>query len=288
MASGLGVALLPGTPDLLAAQAAELPQQDELCAPFWGLVALRAAGVTAWHDEPLHQRGLAVAAGTRLSAGSPPLPPGEPGRSEPRPALPVAARPDQAGTSAPGLAAAITRLSAGRLTAVPASGRWTPARLGRLLHGLAAQPEPVTCIANLDAGLLWGSHAGPVELLGHLLSGRTDGPPPDWMPGHFVALVAVVTGPAGELVVVADSYPSLGARGVHPQPLTAVAAALGRREPAGGLLLVARSRLAEGLADLVGRSGLVAAMWDNGTPPPQETGSSPGSPANATSPRPST
>src|SRR5436305_1825430 len=72
-------------------------------------------------------------------------------------------------------------------------------------------------------------------------AGAVPGPPPpaDWDVGHFIELRSLVRGTGGALVVVRDSYPSLGWMGHHLQPPTVVARALTRGDGhEGGLLVV--------------------------------------------------
>jgi hypothetical protein len=84
--------------------------------------------------------------------------------------------------------------------------------------------------------------------------------------GHFVELVTLVRGAAGALVVVADSYATLGWQAHHLQPPAAVAAALGRGDGReGGVLAVAAAGDAGGLERLAAQLGLDVAPWDNGT-----------------------
>lgn len=261
--------LLPGAARLLEPRSGELPQKDELCGAFVALLALRAAGVRrAPGGVPLDQDVVALAAGTVLSppprTGS--LPPGQRARGDYRLTLPETADPTSAGTSAVGVARAIERLSAGTLAVVPASGRWDPVRLRSLLHRLAA--EPVTVLANLATGELAEHRTDPAELARYLETGG-DQPLPasHWSVGHFVPLAGVLDGPAGSLVLVADSYPSLGWDGLHLQPVERLAAAL-RREglPPGGLLLVVPATRREVTRASVTAAGLRAELWDNGSP----------------------
>lgn len=261
--------LLPGAARLLELRSGELPQKDELCGPFGAVLALRAAGV--WRTPggaPLDQDLVALSAGTVLSppprTGS--LPPGQRGRDDYRLTLPGAADPTSAGTSAVGVARAIERLSAGTLAVVPVSGQWDPVRLHSLLHRLPA--EPVTLLANVATGELAEHRTDPDELARYLDTGddRTL-PAPHWSVGHFVALVGVLDGPAGSLVLVADSYPSLGWDGLHLQPVERLAAALRRTGlPPGGLLLVVPSARRRPVRELVEAVGLRTALWDNGSP----------------------
>lgn len=265
--------LLPGAAGLVAAQAAELPQKDGLCGAFWGLLALRAAGVTrapaGAGDPRLDQDAVALAAGSLLPP--PPrsavLPPGERGRDDFRLPLPVSADPARAGTSAPGLARALAELSGGALEAVPASGAWSAPRLRALVVGLAGLPGPVTAIANVGVGQLWSAGASPGALLAYLESGdHASGPDSDWDAGHFVALTALWAGRVGTLALVADSYASRGADGVHLQPLERLAAALERPGAApGGLLAVVSAAHTDDARAAVRAAGLQTALWDNGS-----------------------
>lgn len=259
--------LLPGAGRLLELHRRELPQKDELCGPFCALLALRAAGV-----ESRDQDEVAVAAGTVLSpppwTGS--LPPGEHGREDFRLPLPQAGAAADAGTSAVGVAAAVERLSGGALVAVPASGHWTPDRLRRLLDLVARSETPIAVLANIATAELWDPGTHPDSLLRYLQTGSdAGGAPQRWQVGHFVTLVGRLDGAAGTLVLVADGYPSLGAEGLHLQPLPRVAAALRREGTApGGILLVVPAAHRGDAADRVRASGLRTALWDNGSPVP--------------------
>ena len=92
------------------------------------------------------------------------------------------------------------------------------------------------------------------------------GPPPDWDVGHFACVVGRVSGPGGSLYGVADTYPSLGADGVHLQPRERLAAAIERRDmPAGGVLVVIDAEDAPAVRAGADALGLVEGIWDNGT-----------------------
>ncbi len=260
--------LLPGAARLLELRSGELPQKDELCGPFGAVLALRAAGVwRAPGGVPLDQDLVALSAGTVLSppprTGS--LPPGQRGRDDYRLTLPEAADPASAGTSAVGVVRAIERLSAGTLAVVPVSGQWDPVRLHSLVHRLAA--EPVTLLANVATGELAEHRTDPDELARYLDTGDDRSLPASrWSVGHFVALVGVLDGPAGSLVLIADSYPSLGWDGLHLQPVERLAAALRRTGlPPGGLLLIVPAARREAAQAIVSAAGLRAELWDNGS-----------------------
>jgi hypothetical protein len=126
--------------------------------------------------------------------------------------------------------------------------------------------RPVTLIANLATRHLWGGAASLQQLLAHLLEGRPEGPPPDWDVGHFACIVGRVRGPGGSLYGIADSYPSLGSRGVHMQPQARLAAAIERRDmPSGGIIVAACAEEAATVRAGAGRLGLAEEVWDNGT-----------------------
>jgi hypothetical protein len=166
---------------------------------------------------------------------------------------------DQSGTTAPGLAAAIEKLSGGRLACVPLSGQWTAATVEGVLD------LDGRLLANLRTGLLWGSRP-PSESLVAALDGIEVSEPPqsDWDVGHFVELAALMRGRRGSLVLVRDSYPSLGLNGLHLQPPGVLAAALMRGDGrGGGVLAVIRPELADAARKLASDLGLKTEMWEN-------------------------
>jgi hypothetical protein len=267
--------LLPGAWTLLEIHARELPQRDDLCGAFCGALALCAAGFEENEQGPLDQDTVGLAAGSIVSspgARDPQtLPPGERGRRDYRLELPMIEDAEVSGTTAAGVVAAINELSEGALAAIPLAGPWTAQTLGGAFELALACEQPAALIANLATHHLWGGSPTAPQLLGHLYEGADEGPPPDWDVGHFVCVVARTIGPAGSLYAVADTYPALGARGVHLQPERRLAAAIDRRDkPAGGVIAVVfeqeAARLREGARSL----GLSEALWDNGTLPVEE------------------
>jgi hypothetical protein len=260
--------LLPGARELLAFHARELPQRDDLCGAFCGALALRAAGLTEHRGEPLDQDTVALAAGSIVAPLRDPgtLPNDETGRRDYRLRIPSIDDSELSGTTASGLLEALAALGDGALACLPYSGPWTAGTLDRLFDLLATLEHPVTLVANLATRHLWGASANVSELLDHLLRGEQRGPAPDWDVGHFVCVVGRVRGPGGTLYGVADTYPSLGNRGVHLQPRERLAAAIAREDmPAGGLIVVAlredEAEIRAGAAAL----GLLEETWDNGT-----------------------
>ncbi|HEY2536614.1 MAG TPA: hypothetical protein VGI24_06495 [Solirubrobacteraceae bacterium] len=274
----LQMTLLPGARALLARHARELPQRDDLCGAFCGALAFAAAGVSAGAEgEPIDQDAVALAAGSVVGAHTDLaiLPFAETGRRDYRLELPVVEDSSVSGTTAAGLARAIEELGRGGLAAIPLGEPWTAATLDGLFDLAAALERPVTLLANLHTRHLWGSHPRADELLAYLLDGDPAGPAPDWEVGHFVCVFGRLDGPAGSLYGVADTYPSLGTRGVHLQPRERLAAAIARRaEPAGGVLVVVDTRDAPAVRDGAGALGLVEGIWDNGTVTPDAASAS--------------
>lgn len=259
--------LLPGAARLAELHAAELPQKDELCGSFCTLLALRAAGL-----EIPDQDAVALAAGAVLPPAGydhlAALPDGEQGRSDYRVELPVIEDGDLAGTSAPGLVRAVSGLSDGAQTALPVAGPWQPGTVAEMLR-IAAAEEQASVVLNLATGVLWGSRPPPSTLLRYLATGDDSlGPASDWQVGHFTGCLGAIRGAAGTLVVIADTYASLGWNGIHLQPIERVAASL-RRDAlpsSGGALLIVPSGRAESLGAALGNAGLTVAAWDNGSP----------------------
>jgi hypothetical protein len=271
MAAAVELTLLPGVRRLLALHARELPQRDDLCGAFCGALALGAAGVLAGADgssaAPLDQDAVALAAGSVISPvrdqGT--LPHGEAGRRDYRLAIPEIADSELSGTTAAGVRDAIEQLSAGALAAIPLAGPWNDGTLAGLFE-LAPELRSATLIANFATHHLWGSHASVDQLLGYLLEGEQQGPAPDWRVGHFACVFGRVQGPGGVLYAIADTYPSLGDRGVHMQPQERLAAALERADmPAGGMLAVVSAGDAAAVRAGAHELGLREEIWDNGT-----------------------
>jgi len=230
---------------------------------------LRAAGIEQHLGEPLDQDAVAIAAGSIVAPTRDPgtLPAGETGRRDYRLSIPAIEDSALSGTTANGLLDAITELSGGSLACIPCSGPWNTRTLDGLFDLVAARERPVTLLANLATHHLWGAAANVAQLLAYLLRGELEGPPPDWDVGHFACVVGRIRGPAGNLFALADTYPSLGNRGVHLQPRERLAAAIAREDmPAGGVIVVTAAEDADALRAGAGELGLREGLWDNGTP----------------------
>ena len=257
------VKLVPGVPDLAGLHEKAIPQKDQLCGPFWGALVLAAAG------HPTDQDEVALLAGTTLAEGDPAqwLPPGASPRTDYSCSIPVSPDEASAGTSAPGLARGIEELSNHALRIIPVAGPWTAETVVALVEISASEAPECTLVANLRTGHLWGSRPPTRLLLDYLLGLPVEAPAPDWDCGHFLTIVAALSGPGGALLAVRDTYAELGWGGYHLQPAGAVAAALERGDGyEGGVLCVCEAYAAETLARKIEGAGFELRHWDNGTP----------------------
>ena len=240
-------------------------QKDNLCGPFWAARVLAEAGFTEWAGESIDEDLIAIRAGTVLpdSNMESALPPGAMSRASYKYELPVASI-EASGTSPRALMQAIEQASAGVLRCIPIRGQWTAERVERLVD--EAPKLSARLLANLRSGLLWGSRP-PLDVLLDELAGRpVKAPAADWDVGHFVELEMLIRGPQRALVVVHDSYPTLGSDGRHLQPPRAIAAALLRGDGReGGVVAVMRREKADATAALVAGLGLDIGVWNNGT-----------------------
>jgi hypothetical protein len=247
------------------AQTAGAQQKDNLCGPFWAARVLNESGFASWEGEPIDEDLIALRAGTVLpdtdtDAG---VPPGAVSRTAYRYPLPAAPA-EQSGTSASGLSEVIEAASAGELRCVPLRGSWNVERIERLVD--ESQDLGARLIANLRTGRLWGSRP-PIDVLLAELDGRpVQDPAADWDVGHYVELEILIRGPRRSLVVVHDSYPSLGWNGRHLQPPRVLAAALLRGDGReGGVIAVVPKARAEAAGALAAEMGLEVRTWNNGT-----------------------
>lgn len=246
------------------AESAGAQQKDNLCGPFWAARVLNESGFSSWDGEPIDEDLVAQRAGTVLpddqtDAG---VPPGAVSRAAYRYALPTAPV-EQSGTSPAGLVKVIEAASGGELSCLPLRGAWNVNRIERLMD--EARDLSARLIANLRTGRLWGSRP-PIDVLLTELEGRpVEDPAPDWDVGHFVELEMLIRGPQRALVVVHDSYPSLGWDGRHLQPARVLAVALLRGDGReGGVLAVVPKARAEAANALAIEIGLDIGAWNNG------------------------
>jgi hypothetical protein len=248
-----------------AIETASAQQKNNLCGPFWAARVLNESGFTTWDGETITEDLVALRAGSLLPEpheGSD-VPPGAVNRVSYRYQLPTAPL-DRSGTSAGALAKAIEAASGGRLRCVPLSGAWDEQRVERLVDEAAGLGSRL--LANVRTGRMWASRP-PVEVLLAELEGRSvEEPPADWDAGHFIELEMLIRGPRRSLVVVHDSYPSLGWEGRHLQPPHALAAALQRGDGReGGVLVIVPKAGVEAAKALAAEIGLDVRIWNNGT-----------------------
>jgi hypothetical protein len=227
---------------------------------------LRDAGVIVDQDVVAARAGTVLPRDWRGGVGSSAssVPPGAESWTDYHVELPMAEM-ESSGTQPAGLAAAIEEMSRGALAVVPArSAAWTSSAVSGLVSrgtSLGAR-----LLANIRTGRLWGSRPPAALLLAELEGGEPPGPPPpaDWDVGHFVELVGLMRGRAGELVLVRDSYPTLGWDGHYLQPPRVLADALQRGDGrAGGVLLVVPGERRADAAGIAGELALDVEMWDN-------------------------
>jgi hypothetical protein len=240
-------------------------QKDNLCGPFWASRVLNESGYSTWDGRPIDADLIALRARTVLPEPHPgsDVPAGAVTLTNYQYELPTAPV-EQSGTSAQRLAQAIEAASSGELRAVSLRGQWNAERVERLVE--EAREMGVRLIANVRTGRLWGSRPSIEVLLGELEGQPVQAPPADWDVGHFVELAVLIRGPKGSLVVVHDSYPSLGWGGRHLQPPRAVAEALLRGDGReGGVLAIATKAQEESVKALAAGIGLEIGAWDNGT-----------------------
>ena len=253
--------LLPGAARLAELHAAELPQKDELCGSFCTLLALRAAGL-----EIADQDTVALAAGAVLPPAGydhlAALPEGEQGRSDYRIELPVidGRRPGGhlgAGPGAGGERAQRRRPDGASRRRAVAAGHGCRNAADRRRRGTGERrPEPghrrplgLATAALGTAGTTW-----PRATIrwARRRTGRSGTSPAAW---------DAIRGAAGTLVVIADTYASLGWNGIHLQPIERVAASL-RRDmlpSSGGALLIVPSARAGAVGAALGSAGLTVA-----------------------------
>lgn len=221
-------------------------QKDNLCGPFWAARVLRELGIDADEDE------LAASAGSILpDTDADSVPPGAESKTDYAVELPTGPA-KESGTSAQGLLEAIEAAGA---SCIPIRGPWTAQRVVRLFD---AAP-PARLLANVRTGPFWSSKPPVEAVIAELAGAEGDGGPHEWDVGHFVHLERLI---GGALVLVHDSYPTLGWNGRHLQPTRLVAAALERGDGReGGVLAVVRARHTDVVRRVAGEIGI----WDNGT-----------------------
>ena len=224
---------------LLACTRASCPSATTCAAPSAARSRCAPRASTSRDGEPVDQDAVALARRQRRLALTRPgiLPRGEQGRRDYRLAPPLVEDSAVSGTTAGGLASAIEQLSGGRLVAIPYSGPWT--------RGDARRPvrSRVAALRAPGHARREPRHAPPVGRAAHgadaaarlpVRRRATTARRPTGTSGTSCASSAACAARAGSLYAVADTYPSLGSRGVHLQPGERLAAALERPRHARG------------------------------------------------------
>jgi hypothetical protein len=260
---------LPGAARLAPTHRAAGQQLDHLCGVHWASILLAADGVIASPEA------LAAEAGTLLP------PPGSGEATPPgvasRPAdasIPAADTAVRSGTAIAGLADAILRASEGERALVPLRADWTAERVRSILELCDAHPGWASVpLANLRTGRLWGAGLHLVDAIAYVEGADVSPPDPEWDVGHFVTIAGALEGAAGSLLIVRDSYPTLGWDGHHLQPAAAIAAALARGDGReGGIALYVAERDRPEVERSAKEQGFEIGTWDNGTPWPATGG----------------
>lgn len=257
---------------VLASQAREGQQKDELCGPFWVVAA-----VTALTGRMVTQDDAAVAAGTLLTAGGgslDDLPPGAVSRGDYMREITSTHDRRLAGTSPHGIVSAISELSGGEVTAMPVSGRWGETTVDALAD-LVLGDDDAVAILNVATQHLWDSHLGVLNVVDYLDGADVRPAGAEWQVGHYVAIVGSLTGSHRRLLMCADTYPSLGTRGMHVQAAGCLAAALNRdgAPTSGGAIVAVRADRAGKVHAWAAGNTLEVDYWDNGVPGAEGTGS---------------
>ena len=166
---------------------------------------------------------------------------------------------------------AIRSVSGGTLTAVPIRGPWREKSVEALADFVLDGGEAVA-ILNVATRYLWRSHLSLLDVTAYL-DGGDDAtyPGSEWDVGHYVAMVGSLAADAESgrrLLLCADTYPSLGAEGLHRQPASRLAAGLNRdgAVTSGGAIVVVPSERAASVEGWAAEAGVAIDYWDNGVP----------------------
>jgi hypothetical protein len=194
----------------------------------------------------------------------------------------------EVGTSAEGVARAISLATVGRLATVPIPGRTAAGRpqLDAVAwDALVDMIEDDFAVGGLDVLFNYDTD----QLLGARDSAynatnlrRPDAaaliPRDSWGVGHFVPLIGLWRRPAGDRwLVILNSFKARAFAGVEPQPADLMRRAVLREDGrGGGVLLAVPSERAAALIDRVETTGLEVRSWSNGSREPGDWRWSPG------------
>lgn len=260
---GFTVRFLAGALRIASAHRQAGQQHDNLCGPYWAAVLLQAQAIATTPEQ------IAQLAGSVLPIGDPAswVPPGASSRQDYQLPLPATENLSDAGTSAQGLMAAVSQLTAA-YGFLPLQTHWTAQRLEALMQLCYRHPEwEAVPLCNIRTEHLWGNRLGIGEAIAYLQGEAITPPPADWSVGHFLTLAGTVTGSARSLVLIGDTYPQFGWQGYYLQSAEAIARALNRGDGyGGGILLFVPTAYREQAQQLAVAAGFEIRVWDNGSP----------------------
>jgi hypothetical protein len=265
MLNQFSVQLLPGMARIADTHRLAGQQHDNLCGAYWAAIFLRSRGFSHRPEQ------VAQLAGTVLPVGDPLacIPKGATPRQDYHLSLPITEQNDQAGTSVGGLMAAIEQLSAGAYCLIPIQAEWSTDRINAIMAVCENEDWHLMPLCNLRTNHLWGGQLSVSQAIAYL-NGETVHPPAaDWQVGHFLVLAGTVIGKERSLMLVCDTYPSLGWQGYHLQPAAAIAQALNRGDGyQGGILLFTSKQNKTAIGQELQAQRFTIEPWDNGSPDP--------------------
>ncbi len=205
------------------------------------------------------------------------------GRSWYRYPVRSSADPVESGTSPAGVARAIDVASAGRVVAVPLSARLedgsvqlTDDRWSGVLDELAAHVDDWQwhAVFNYESDQVLKPD-DPAFTPANLAAAGAEArlPRDDWGVGHFAGLAGLwrMRSTGRWWMLLFDTYKHRGFDGYQPQPASLMRQALVRTDGrGGGVLLVVPAQTVQDVRRMLDRRGLVARMWSNGSPEPDD------------------
>jgi hypothetical protein len=198
------------------------------------------------------------------------------------------ADPAEVGTSAEGVARAISLATAGRLATVPIPGRTAAGRpqlgpdawealLELIEHDFVAGGLDV--LFNYETDQLLAARDTAYNAINLRRPDAASVIPRDsWGVGHFVPLIGLWRRPAGDRwLVILNSFKARAFSAVEPQPADLMRRAVVREDGrGGGVLLMVPSERAAALIDRFEATGLEVRTWSNGSREPGDWRWSPG------------
>jgi hypothetical protein len=260
------VAPFSGMMKIAAAHRLAGQQHDNLCGTYWAAIFLQSCGLHYISEQ------VAQLAGTVLPIADPLtcVPQGAVSRQDYHLLLPTTPQSEQAGTSVQGLMYAIDHLSQGAYCLIPVQAQWTAQQVWNILELCQHYSSwDVVPLCNVRTSHLWGTDLSIIEAITYLDGDEIAPRPADWDVGHFLVLAGIVSGKARDLILVGDTYPTMGWQGYHLQSADMIAQALNRDDGyQGGILLFAAAEHKAEIELALQSQQLIIESWDNGSPTP--------------------